>query len=238
TNPVAGEPASVDWQLVRSPPNEYVNGCDVVFRPGGENDAVPLSWHPPVLAADAPCANVNAHSTAATAARSATLLRPLIFELPCPLTTGDGGPTRLVQNETKQTLKGSVPLRVGEASAPPRRILTISDRPRHRSGHGQHRVRGRALARRAPGGARRRRDRHAARRTARAAARAYPRARERPDPRARAGGAGRGGTLLRQERPQRVRGRTGARGRSSFRRHGRHTVLLVHAAGGEAGGVR
>jgi hypothetical protein len=52
TVPVPGAPASVDWQLVRSPPNEYVNGCDVVLRPG-VNDAVPLSWDPPV-AADAP----------------------------------------------------------------------------------------------------------------------------------------------------------------------------------------
>ena len=61
---MAGAPASVDWHPVRSPPNEYVNGCDVVLRPG-VNDAVPLSWQPP-LAADALDAKLNAHSAATT----------------------------------------------------------------------------------------------------------------------------------------------------------------------------
>ena len=64
---MAGEPASVDWHPVRSPPNEYVNGCDVVLSPG-VNAAVPLSWHPPPLAADAPDAKLAAHSAATTAA--------------------------------------------------------------------------------------------------------------------------------------------------------------------------
>ena len=80
TLPVAGEPASVDWQPVRSPPNEYVNGCAVVLSPGA-NAAVPFSWHPPPLAADAPGAKLSAQ-TPTTAATSATVLRLLISSSP------------------------------------------------------------------------------------------------------------------------------------------------------------
>jgi hypothetical protein len=61
-------------QPLRSPLNEYVNGCDVVLRPG-ENEAVPFSWHSPPLAAGA--AGAVARNAATTTATTKRAPRPL-----------------------------------------------------------------------------------------------------------------------------------------------------------------
>src|SRR5882757_5112223 len=54
TEPLAGEPATLDWQLVNGPLNPYVNGpVPVAVRPAPSNVAVPSSLQPPPDAADA-----------------------------------------------------------------------------------------------------------------------------------------------------------------------------------------
>src|SRR6185312_4990825 len=111
-------------------------------------------------------------------------------------------------------------------------------RSRHRSRHRSHRLRGGAGPRAHDGGARRRRAPYGGRRSDGGTPRPDPRARVRSDRAPRAPGDGGGGPLLRAERPQRVRRRAGARGGDAGRRPGRHPLPLVHAPGGEAGGVR
>ena len=113
--------------------------------------------------------------------------------------------------------------REGDEADPPLRAESqlIGDHPRNRSGHRAYRLWRGALAWDAACRAGRRRDRDARGRSAGAPACGHPRARVRPDPRARARRACGRGPLLRAQRPQRIRGRPGARGRAAVRRHGR-----------------
>ena len=70
TLPVAGA-GSDDWQVVRSPVNEYVNGLLVCPSPV-PNFAVPLSWQPPP-----PGAALAPGASSATAEITAAVSAPL-----------------------------------------------------------------------------------------------------------------------------------------------------------------